>query len=74
MSDRLYQVFAIERDEINPDSLEREIVAIIRALEAGADSRPLPVALDWSDFRINLEPGSGLTSGLVKITASAPVL
>ena len=73
MSDRLYQVTTVPADDIKPDLLIGEMATVIRALEDGAESRPFPVALDWSDFRVTFEPSQRFPN-LLQITASAPVL
>lgn len=73
MSDRLYQSRSqLPLDAAHPESIADEIVATIRALEDQAETRPFPVALNWSEIRILTS--STTVDGRLAVTASAPVL
>lgn len=76
MSDRLYQnlISATPAAEIDSEVLAHEISSTIRALGRGAESRPLPVDLDWSTLKLVVRPADFPGSEhLLRIEASASV-
>jgi len=59
MSDRLYQnlISATPVDEDDfAEFFAHDVAATVRALGRGAESRPLPVSLDWSTLQIAVRP------------------
>ena len=75
MSDRLTQRLAgaplTELDEV---ILSHDIAATVKALGRNAKNLQVPVALDWANLKIEIEPGGAPFNGNIVITASAPVL
>lgn len=74
MSDTLHHGARLLADDANPDSLVDIVTTSIRALEDAAESRPFPLALDWSKIKVVVGPDATWPQGGLKVNVSAPVL
>lgn len=73
MADRLYQTAMLESDDVEPDFLAHTLSSAIHNLAANAEDRHAPLALDWSEVRIEVETRRSVPAQL-RVEVSAPVL